>query len=82
MIGPVLRKISTTDLNITIHKRGEILKDEIKFRLDNFQDVCIQYGYQQAICELKADSNTKALLHSASVMNTEKKSLSTAIEDD
>ena len=58
------------------------MKKEIQFYIDRFQDVCIQYGYQQAVCMLKKDSKTKALLHSANVMNTEKKSLSTAIEDD
>lgn len=58
------------------------MNQETRFHLERFQDVCIQYGYQQAVCELKVDSNTKALLYSARVMNTEKKSLSTAIEDD
>ncbi|MFH5812103.1 hypothetical protein [Companilactobacillus sp. FL22-1] len=58
------------------------MNQETRFYLEGFQDVCIQYGYQQAMCELKTDSNTKALLHSARVMNAEKKSLSTAIEDD
>jgi len=82
MIGHALRKTFMTDSNITIHKRGDILKDETKFQLDRFQEICIQFGYQQAICMLKVDSNTKALIHSASVMNAEKKSLSTAIEDD
>jgi len=58
------------------------MKKETQFQIDRFQEICIQYGYQQAVCELKLDSNTKALLHSARVMNAEKKSLSTAIEDD
>jgi len=58
------------------------MNQETKFHLERFQDVCIRYGYQQAICELKLDSSTKALIHSARIMNTEKKSLSTAIEND
>lgn len=58
------------------------MNQETQFRLERFQDVCIQYGYQQAMCELKPNSNTKALLYSARIMNAEKKSLSTAIEDD
>ena len=58
------------------------MNQETQLQLDRFQEICIQYGYQQAICNLKPDSNLKALLHSASIMNAEKKSLSTAIEDD
>ncbi|GEO64436.1 hypothetical protein [Companilactobacillus nantensis] len=58
------------------------MNQETHFQIERFQDICIQYGYQQTMCELKKDLNTKALLYSARVMNTEKKSLSTAIEDD
>ena len=58
------------------------MNQETHFHLERFQEICIQYGYQQAVCMLKTDSNTKALLHSASIMNAEKKSLSTAIEND
>lgn len=58
------------------------MNQKTQFHLERFQDVCIQYGYQQAICELKLDSSTKVLIHSARVMNTEKKAVSTAIEND
>lgn len=58
------------------------MNQKTQFQIERFQNVCIQYGYQQAMCELKKDSNTEALLYSARIMNAGKKSLSTAIEND
>ncbi|WP_334328415.1 hypothetical protein [Companilactobacillus sp. HBUAS59699] len=59
-----------------------ILKFIVDISLTQFQDACIEYGKQQALCEFQKDYPTGRLLKSANEMNQIKKSLITAMTGD
>ncbi|WP_125764479.1 hypothetical protein [Companilactobacillus hulinensis] len=61
---------------------NKVLKVLISISLTQFQDSCIEYGRQQAMCEFCKDYPVKELLESANEMNQIKKSLTTALVGD
>lgn len=54
----------------------------LKISIVQFQDACIEYGRQQALCDFSESYDIKDLLLAAKRMNKIKKSLTTAMVDD
>lgn len=61
---------------------NHILKCIVSISLTQFQDACIEYGKQQALCEFQKDYQIDRLLNYANEMNQIKKSLITAMTGD
>ncbi|APX72691.1 hypothetical protein BTM29_09070 [Companilactobacillus allii] len=61
---------------------NKVLKGLVRISLTQFQDSCVEYGRQQAMCEFCKDHPVKKLLESADKMNQIKKSLTTSLVGD